>query len=166
MPYPMNVATGQSGSVPKVRRRTPAAAQVFLAGAVVVKNAPGEVIEAASGAVLISGVALQGVDTGLGYGVQNAAQITVATGRDNQVSIAEANKDTEFRAVLVGAANAEVLPTLAHMDKQYGIIKRPDGTFAIDSTNAVNLAVQVVDIAPELGNIVIFKWLPAVIGGL
>lgn len=166
MPRIMGVATGQAGSVPKIRRRKYATGQVFLNGAVLTANAAGELIEVGADPNAITGVALQKAGSGPGYNLADSGDIAVSTGLTQEVSYAEANKDTEFSAVLVGAANVEVTPLVTHIDEQYGIIKRADGSYAVDTTEVTVKSVQIVDIAPDLGNVVIFKFLPTVIGGL
>src|SRR5689334_23533044 len=99
-------------TVPQVESMQYATGQTFLKGALVVDNVNGEIIECGADPASILGVALENVDSKPGYGVPNAAQVTVTTGRVQEVSVAIADRQTQFSGRGVNGGTDPVVPLL------------------------------------------------------
>lgn len=135
----------EAKTVPTVRAYTATAAQTFKKGALVVDAAAGTVSEAGADPASILGVALQGAFTGLGYGSANADEIVFATGREGQVSVAIADRNTVFSARGVDGGTDPVTPLLTHIGEQYGVAKVSDD-WVVDIAEVTTKVVEIVDV--------------------
>jgi hypothetical protein len=153
-------ARNAGGNVPEMRRCLVDSAQTFKKGAVVLTAADGELEEGGANPASILGIALAAVGSGLGYGMANESQITVFTGRVNEITVAIANGNTIFSGALRNGATEETVAQ-ALIGDTYGITEDADGIWYVDVTkNAANQRVQIVDVDTDL-NMVLFKFLTA-----
>jgi hypothetical protein len=157
-----NVAKTPYGGAPQVQAMKYATGQVFKSYAMVVDDANGEVVECGADPQSILGVALQGAGTGPGFGFPNAAETTVVTGRNQEVSVALADRVSHFSARGVNGGTDPVLPLQTHIGEQYSLAKVGDD-WVIDIANPTTPAVEIVDIVPAPDNFFIFKFLESVL---
>lgn len=149
-------------SVPEVQRMQYATGQTFKKGALVVDNTDGEIVECGADPTGVFGVALQGAGTGPGFNVANENEVTVRTGRLQEVSVAVANRRARFHGRAVNGATDPVLPLQTHIGEQYGVAKVGDD-WVIDMAETTALVVEITDILPGDGlNLFEFKFLEAV----
>jgi hypothetical protein len=154
---------GGGDAVEEVQRFKYATGQVFKKGAPVIDDAAGEVVECGADPQSILGVALQGAGTGPGYGVANEADVVVATGRSQEVSVAMANRRTRFKTRGVNGGTDPVLPLQTHIGEQYSLAK-VGNDWVIDLANAATPAIEITDIFPDDGlNLFEFKFLESVL---
>ena len=151
--------TESFGKVPQIRRMPVLAAQTFKAGALVILTGagPGTISECGLDPASITGVALQDAFSGPGY---NAADNpTVVTGRDIDISVAVANRDTIFSGRAVNGATDPVIPLVTHIGETYGVLKTGAGEWVIDITEVTVMSIIIVDIDLNLGtNLFFFKF--------
>jgi len=118
------------------------ALETFLVGAVVIMNT-GQVEEAANDPITVAGVALQGAGTNPGEDAANSP--VEVTGLFAGVSIAVADKVTQFVSDIVDTVDAATTPLVADIGTNIGLSLRADGTWAADR-DAVNLPITIVGI--------------------
>jgi hypothetical protein len=147
-------------TVPQVQSMQYATGQVYQKGALVVDNVNGEIVECGADPVSILGVALEACDSKPGYGVPNSAQVTVTTGRQQETSIALADRDTVFSGRAVNGGVDPVVPLLTHIGEKYGVVK-VGNDWVIDMADAVATRIQIVDVDLTGGNVFFFKFLEA-----
>lgn len=161
MPRGFNVAKVPNGEAPQVQSLKYATGQTFTNRALVVDNANGEVVECGADPVSVLGVAMQGAGTGPGYQLANSDVTAVVTGRNQEVSVAIADRSTIFSARGVNGATDPVIPLQTHIGEQYGVAKV--GTeWVIDFAETVTKVVEIVDIDID-GNFFLVKFLEAVL---
>lgn len=139
--------------------------ETFKRGAVLVDDTNGEVVECSADPTSIIGVAGQGAATGLGYDVANANLVSVYTGREQEVSVALADRATTFSGRAVNGGTDPVVPTQSHIGEQYGLVKTAGGDWVIDIAETTTKCVEIVDIVPAEGGAAgffLFKFLEAV----
>src|SRR5258706_14558310 len=91
--------------------------QTFLKGAVLIPDAAtGRVIEGASAAVTIIGVALEGAGSKPGRELNFDSQVAVRTGVVQEVSVAKGNRLTVFSSRMVNGGTDPVTPVQADID--------------------------------------------------
>lgn len=147
-------------TVPQVQSMQYATGQVFLKGALVVDNVNGEIVECGADPASILGVSLEACDSKPGYGLPNQAQVTVVTGRSQEVSVAIADRDTQFSGRGVNGGTDPVVPLLTHIGEKYGVAK-VGNDWVIDFADAVNTRLQITDVDLNGGNVFLFKFLEA-----
>lgn len=107
----------------------------------------------------IIGVALQDVDTNLGFGAANSP--TQVTGRNTTVSIATANRQTIFSGAITNNSDTLVTPALADVGTARGLRKRAaDSIWTVDQTAASAVRVESYDL-DQVDKPVFFKFLEA-----
>ena len=149
------------GSVPLITYAQYDDADAIVNGSVLVFDA-GEYALAGADPTLIAGVALQDKDTAPGY--QAANNPTEITGREQKISIAVADKNTTFWALLTETDGVPIAPVQADVGAQYGITA-VSGIWYVDKDKTTTSArVLVVGIDLERGG-VFFKWLSDHIAG-
>ena len=146
-------------TVPQVQNLQYSTGQVFKKGALVVDVANGEIVECGADPVSILGVALEDCDSKPGYGVPNAAQVTVTTGRVQEVAVAIANRTQEFSGRGVNGGTDPVIPLLTHIGEKYGVAK-VGNDWVIDFSETVATRLQITDIDINT-NLFLFKFLEA-----
>jgi len=146
-------------TVPQVQSIAYTTGQTFLKGALVVDNVNGTVDECGADPASILGVALEDAGSKLGYGFANPSQTTVVTGRNQEVSIAVADRDTQFSCRGVNGGTDPVLPLQTHIGEKYGVVK-VGNDWCLDFADAVNTRCQIIDIRPE-DNAFLVKFLEA-----
>jgi len=147
--------------VPQVQVLAYATGQVFKRGAPVVDDVNGQIVETAADPQSIRGIALQDAGTGPGYGLADSTSIVFATGRAQEVSVAIADRHTNFTARGVNGGTDPVVPTQTHIGEQYSLAK-VGNDWVIDMANPTTPAVEIVDILPEL-NAFVFKFIESVL---
>lgn len=147
-------------SVPEVQRLQYATGQTFKKGALLIDNTDGEVVECGADPAAVLAVALQGAGTGPGFNVANENEVTVRTGRLQEVSAALVNRRARFHTRAVNGGTDPVLPLQTHIGEQYGVAKVGDD-WVIDMAETVALVVEITDIFPDI-NAFEFKFLEAV----
>lgn len=157
-----NVARTPYGGSAQVQAMRYATGQVFKEKALVIDDANGEVVECGADPQSILGIALQGAGTGLGFGLPNSDQVTVVTGRNQEVSVAIADRVSHFSARGVNGGTDPVLPLQTHIGEQYSMAKVGDD-WVIDIANPTTPCVEIVDIVPAPDNFFIFKFLESVL---
>lgn len=146
-------------TVPQVQRIAYATGQVFKKGALVVDDVNGQIVECGADPASILGVALEAAGSGPGYEMANASTIAFVTGRLQEVSIAIADRDTQFKGRGVNGGTDPVIPLQTHVGEKYGVAKVGDD-WVIDFADAVATRIQITDILPET-NEFLFKFLEA-----
>lgn len=137
--------------------------QTFLKGAVLIPDAAtGRVIEGASAAVTVIGVALEGAGSKPGRELNFDSQVAVRTGVVQEVSVAKANRTTIFSSRMVNGGTDPVTPVQADIDKKYGLIRTAAGEWAVNQADVTTVAVIIVD-ADFDNKIVFWKFLEAVL---
>lgn len=149
-----------SKTVPQVQSMQYATGQVFKKGALVVDNVNGEIVECGADPASILGVALEDCDSKPGYGVPNSAQVTVTTGRVQEVSVAIADRQTQFSGRGVNGGVDPVVPLLTHIGEKYGVVK-VGNDWVIDFAEAANTRLQITDVDLSGTNVFLFKFLEA-----
>lgn len=144
-------------TVPQVQSMAYVAGQTFLKGALLIDVASGEVQECGADPALILGVALEDAGSKIGYGVPNASQTTVVTGRVQEVSMLIADRDTQFSGRGVNGGTDPVLPLLTHIGEVYGVTKVVND-WVIDFAKAGTPRVIITDIR-DSDNTFLFKVL-------
>ena len=147
-------------TVPQVQSIQYATGQVFLKGALVIDTVNGEVVECGADPASILGVALEPCGGKPGYGVPNADQVTVTTGRQQEVSIAIADRDTQFSGRAVNGGTDPVVPLQTHIGEKYGVAK-VGNDWVIDMAEAAAVKIQITDVDLYGGNMFLFKFLEA-----
>ena len=144
------------GNSPRIQRMAVTAAQTFKAGALVLTSAAGTISECGADPATITGVALQDAFSGPGY---NAADTpTVVTGRDSDISVAIATRDTIFSGRGINGGTDPVIPLQTHIGETYGVAKTGDD-WVIDFAEVTTMSVEVVDIDLTMGtNMFFFKF--------
>lgn len=155
-----NTARRTGTTVPRVQSMAYATGQTFKAGALVVKNSAGEVVECGADPASVEGVALQGAGTGLGYDLPNSSQTVVVTGRSQEVSVAIADDEQEFSGRAVNGGTDPVLPLLTHIGEQYGVAK-VGNDWVIDMAEVTAKVVEITDIDAGT-NMFLFKIIDSV----
>ena len=145
------------GGFPVINVYEAKAAQDFKAGTPVKFDA-GQVVEVGASDVLTVGIALNDAFTGAGYDAGDSP--TVITGRTNGVSVALAGPDTIFSCRGVNGGTDPVIPTLAHVGEDYGVLEDADGIWTIDIADTTNVIAKVVDV--DIDNKIFFVRLYAV----
>lgn len=135
--FPAQVATG----MPPVQWLNYDSAATFVAGALLVFDTDGELIECAADPTLVSAVAL--VPASRGPGFQMSDSPTQVTYRQYKASVVLADKFVIWSMRGVSGATDPVTPTLTNVGEQYGAIKASDGTWALDLAETT---VKVFDI--------------------
>lgn len=151
-------------TVPQVQSVRYATGQTFKAGAILVEDANGEAVEGGADPTGITGVALQAAGTGLGYDLPNSSTTTVVTGRLQEVSVAIADRDTQFSGRAVNGGTDPVTPLQTHIGEQYGLLKTGAGEWVIDIAEVAAPRVEITDIVPGEGGqpgFFLFKFLEA-----
>ncbi len=148
-------------TVPQVVSYAYTTGQVFVKGAVVIDVAAGTISECGADPVAIRGVALEAAGSKPGYGVANADVATVFTGRLQEVSVAVADRVTEFSGRAVNGATDPVLPLQTHIGEKYGLAK-VGSDWVIDMAEVATVSIEITDIRPE-DNAFLFKFLEAVL---
>lgn len=147
-------------TVPQVQSMQYATGQVFKKGALVVDNANGEIVECGADPVSILGVALENCDSKPGYGVPNSADVTVTTGRVQEVSVAVADRDTQFSGRAVNGGVDPVIALLTHIGEKYGVVK-VGNDWVIDFAETVATRLQITDVQLDGSNLFLYKFLEA-----
>ncbi len=148
-------------TVPHVQSLAYTTGQTFTKGAPVIDVAAGTISECGADPAAVRGVALEAAGSKPGYDVANSAVATVFTGRLQEVSVAIADRTTEFSGRAVNGATDPVVPLQTHIGEEYGIAKV--GTdWVIDMAEVGAKVVQITDIRPE-DNAFLFKFLEAVL---
>lgn len=162
MAYGINVARRTGTTVPRIQVMAYATGQTFKAGALLVKNAAGEVVECGADPAAVEGVAAQGAGTGLGYDLPNASQTVVVTGRAQEVSVYLADDEQEFWIRGVNGGTDPVLPLLTHIGEQYGTAK-VGNDWVLDIAEVTAKVFEITDIEPSTNRFLV-KFLDAVRG--
>lgn len=137
--------------------------QTFLKGAVLIPDAAtGRVIEGASAAVTILGVALEAAGSKPGRELNFDSQVAVRTGVAQEVSAAKANRLTVFSSRMINGGTDPVTPVQADINKKYGLIRTAAGEWAVNQADVTTVAVIIVD-ADFVNAIVFWKFLEAVL---
>ena len=137
--------------------------QTFLKGAVLIPDAAtGRVIEGASAAVTIVGVALEAAGSKPGRELNFDSQVAVRTGVVQEVSVAKGNRLTVFSSRMINGGTDPVTPVQADIDKKYGLIRTAAGEWAVNQADVTTVAVIVID-ADFDNKIVFWKFLEAVL---
>lgn len=147
-------------TVPQVQSIQYATGQVFLKGALVVDSVNGELVECGADPVSILGVTLEPCGGKPGYGVPNADQVTVTTGRQQEVSVAIADRDTQFSGRAVNGGTDPVVPLQTHIGEKYGVAK-VGNDWVIDMAETVATRIQITDVDLYGNNLFLFKFLEA-----
>jgi hypothetical protein len=164
MIHSFNAGRFQAGSVPEVTARAYANSQTFTAGALLVLDANGLVVECADHPTLVSCVAVQGADTGYGY--QAANNPVEITGQEQKVSTYDiASKVTQFvgRMVNGAGANAPVTPTQTDVGEEFGAKQLTNGDWVIDHSETTDVCLVVTAIDTE-GKYAYFRFIDSAIG--
>jgi len=133
-----------NGTFPEVQYLLVKASQTFKAGAVVLTDANGELLEASADPAVIKGVALSQAGSALGYNMSNAGDIVAATGREDKVAVAIANNASIFSGRAVNGGTDPVTPLQTHVDEEYGVLKDADGIWTIDIAEVTVKSVHIV----------------------
>jgi hypothetical protein len=161
-------------TVPVVRSGAFATGQTYIKGAVLGGNAAGELIELASGAGVpansVWGVALESVNSKPGFYVANDNLVVFRTGTVQETSIVDLPKQRQqvFSGRFTDGAGVDVTPTQAIIMESRGLLRLASGEWTVNSADAANDAVQIVDIVLPVGsaasgNYILFRFLDAVI---
>lgn len=148
------------GTVPRVQSIAYTTGQTFTKGALLIDVAAGTASECAADPTAVLGVALEGAGTKPGYDVANSSQLTVATGRLQEVSMAVADREQEFSGRAVNGGTDPVVPLQTHVGEEYGVAK-VGNDWVIDMAETAAKVVHITDIRPE-DNAFLFKFLEAV----
>lgn len=141
------------GGAPMVEYRLVDASATFKAGALVVTDTDGEIIECGADPALILGVALAPAASAAGYNMANNADIVASNWRENKVPVAIAKDSTVF------SGRGSSAPTLTHIGEQYGVVSS-SGEWIIDLTETTAKRVTIVGI--DTSNAVFFfRFMPA-----
>jgi len=164
MPRGFNTARNAK-TVPQIQSMAYTTGQVFKIGAVVVDIAAGTISEAGVDPQSVVGVALEGAGRKPGYDLANSADVVFTTGRLQEVSVAIADRDTQFSGRGVNGGTDPVLPLVTHIGEQYSIVKIAND-WCIDIANPTTPAVEITDIVEAQGGdpgFFLFKFLEAVL---
>lgn len=154
----------QTGGAPEVQEMVYDSAATFARGALMSVASDGEVTEASADPTSIIGVALHKNGVGPGRNLENDDDYVVRTNVSNLVGIAIANRSAIFSGQAVNGGTDPVTPLLTHIGEEYGVVKRSDGTWAIDMAETTTKVVHIVDIDTTRENkIFLFKFLEAVL---
>jgi hypothetical protein len=148
-------------TVPQVQSIAYTTGQTFKKGAVLIDVAAGTVSECGADPDAVRGVALEAAGSKPGYDVANSSVATVFTGRLQEVSMALADRTTEFSGRAVNGGTDPVVPLQTHIGEEYGIAKVGDD-WVIDMAETTAKVVHITDIRPE-DNAFLFKFLEAVL---
>ncbi len=122
----------------------------FLLGAVLTLST-GEVVEASTDPTSVAGISLQGTDTNPG---QDAANSPVeVTGVFVGVSVAVADKVTQFVSDIVSGSDAPLTPLQSDVGDVMGLLLRADGTWAADRAASASI-ITVVDIDVDNNSVI------------
>jgi hypothetical protein len=148
MPQGIVTARRTGTTVPRVQSMAYETGQVFKAGALVVKNANGNIVECGADPASVEGVALAGAGTGPGYDLPNSTQTVVVTGRSQEVPVAIADDEQEFMIRGVNGGTDPVLPLQTHIGEQYGTAK-VGNDWVIDFAETTAKVWEITDTVPE-----------------
>lgn len=131
----------------------------FKRGAVMIIAANIASEAAANPVANILGVALQDVDTNLGFGAANSP--LQVTGRNTTLSLAQANRMTVFSGALTNNTDVLITPVLGDVGNTHGVRKRAaDSIWTVDQTATDCLKVDSYDL-DQTDKPVFFKFLEA-----
>jgi len=137
--------------------------QTFKNGAIVIPDAAtGRIIEGASAAVTIIGVALEDAGSKPGFQLNFDSAVTQRTGTVQEVSVAKANRTTVFSSRMINGGTDPVTPVQADQNKKYGLIRTAAGEWAVNQADVTTVAVLVTDIDID-NKIVFWKFLEVVL---
>jgi|SRR5215203_537589 len=137
-----------------------ATGQTYLKGALVVDNVNGEFVECGADPVSIFGVTLQAAATGPGFDISSSGETTVVTGRNQETSVAVADRDTQFKGRGVSGGTDPVLPLQTHVGEKYGVSKVGNDWVIDFAKTGASARLQITDICTE-DNTFLFKFLEA-----
>lgn len=151
----MQPARTAPGAVPSVVYGQYDSASSIVNGSVLIFSS-GQYQVAGTNPALIAGVALQDKDTAPGY--QAANNPNPITGRQQKISVAQADRTAVFSATLTNGTSTRITPAQADVGAQYGITAY-SGVWTVDKAKTTTDArVSIVGIDTEM-NLVFFKWL-------
>lgn len=137
--------------------------QTFKNGAVLIPDAAtGRVIEGASAAVTVLGVALEDAGSKPGFSLNFDSLVTQRTGTVQEVSYAKANRTTVFSSRMINGGTDPVTPVQADDNKKYGLIRTAAGEWAVNQADVATPAVIIVDFDAD-NKIVYWKFIEAVL---
>lgn len=137
--------------------------QAFKKGAVLIADAAtGRVIEGATAAVTLLGVALEDAGSKPGLSLNFDSLVQARTGQVQEVSYAKANRLTVFSARLINGGTDPVTPVQADINKKYGLIRTAAGEWGINQADVATPAALIID-ADFDNKIVYFKFIEAVL---
>lgn len=150
---PFRPARRAGTTIPTLRSMKYKTGEAIIVGSPTVTDANGEQTLCGADPVTIRGIACQAADTNPGFEVANESQVISRTGRKQEIVVCIAEPDVEFSgAMYAGAAGAIDTPAQTHIGEQYGIVKRTaSNVWVIDSTDTVNVAVEITDIVEAQG---------------
>ena len=155
-------APGGNG-VPVVGSKFFTTGQTFKNGAVLIPDAAtGRVIEGASAAVTIIGVALEDAGSKPGASLNFDSLVVARTGQVQEVSVAMADRLTVFSSRMINGGTDPVTPVQADQNKKYGLIRTAAGEWAVNQADVTTVAVIIEDIDID-NKIVFWKFLEAVL---
>jgi hypothetical protein len=153
---------GGSG-VPDVSSMFFTTGQTFKNGAILIPDAAtGRVIEGASAAVTVIGVALEDAGSKPGLSLNFDSLVLARTGNVQEVSVAKANRTTVFSSRMINGGTDPVTPVQADQNKKYGLIRTAAGEWAINQADVTTVAALITDIDID-NKIVFWKFLEAVL---
>src|SRR6267378_1775242 len=155
-------APGGNG-VPVVGSKFFTTGQTFKNGAVLIPDAAtGRVIEGASAAVTIIGVALEDAGSKPGFSLNFDSLVTTRTGTVQAVSVAKGNRTTVFSSRMINGGTDPVTPVQADQNKKYGLIRTAAGEWAVNQADVTTVAVLITDF-DDVNKVVFWKFLEAVL---
>ncbi len=141
--------------------------EAIVIGSLLVLDSNGELTVCGADPTAVRGVALEAAGSKLNYGEPYSAQTTgIVAGRVQEVSFAEADRSTMFSAQLEDGSSNIVVPLQTHIGESYGVAKRANGSWFVDTSETSAKVVEIVDIVEAQGiqlGFVIVKFLEAVI---
>lgn len=147
---------GGGAAAPDTRSVAYTTGQTFKKGALLVYAAAGTVSECGADPAAVMGVALDPAGSRPGYDAANSP--TVVTGRNQEVSVAIANRQTVFSGRAVSVAGGDpTTPTQTLVDEDYGVAKDSNGIWYVDLDETSTKSVHIVDIDIDQ-KIVFFKF--------
>jgi hypothetical protein len=152
-----NIARLPSGT-PNIISYKYDSAQTFIAGALVVDAADGEIEECGADPVAVLGVALEAANSRPGgSGIPFAPSYTTG-GQKTEVSVAVADRSTVFSCRGKNGATDPTTPAVTDIGEQFGVVKSTE--WCLDLSDTVNVVCEVVDI--DIDNKIYFvKFLEA-----
>lgn len=154
---------GAGAASPEVTSGFYTTGQTFLKGAVLIPDAAtGRVIEGATAAVTLLGVALEDAGSKPGLNLNFDSKVVARTGNVQEVSYAKADRLTVFSSRMINGGTDPVTPVQADINKKYGLIRTAAGEWAVNQADVATPAVIIVD-ADFDNKIVFFKFLEAVL---